>query len=60
MAERAAVLAAAHAEHPERFMRSVPRPAPLPVEVWINKPKKAASPDQPGQSDQSDRSRVRH
>jgi putative transposase len=39
--ERAAVLAAAHAAHPERFVRGVPRPAALPTAVWINKPNTA-------------------
>jgi putative transposase len=37
-AERALVLAAAHSRHPERFPRGTPKPPPLPVEVWINKP----------------------
>jgi len=37
-AERALVLAAAQARHPERFPRGTPRPPPLPTEVWINKP----------------------
>lgn len=37
-AERAVVLAAAHGAHPERFVRGVPTPAPLPTAVWINKP----------------------
>jgi putative transposase len=41
-AERAAVLARAYAEHPERFTRGAPRPPALPKEVWINKP--AANP----------------
>jgi len=36
---RTLVLAAAHALHPERFLRGVPRPPALPTEVWINKPK---------------------
>lgn len=36
--ERAAVLTAAHAAHPERFVRGVPKPAALPTAVWINKP----------------------
>ncbi len=53
--ERALVLVAAHAEHPERFVRGVPRPQPLPTEVWINKPKTAASHDHADQPDQSDR-----
>jgi putative transposase len=44
--ERAVVLAAAHAAHPERFVRGVPKPPALPTEVWINKPK-IATPDQP-------------
>ena len=35
---RAAVLARAFAEHPERFSRGLPRLSPLPQEVWINKP----------------------
>jgi len=51
--DRAVVLATAHAAHPERFVRGVPRPQPLPTEVWINKPKTAASHDQPDQSDQT-------
>jgi putative transposase len=38
LAERAAVLAAAHAAHPERFPRGLPRPPALPTAVWINKP----------------------
>jgi hypothetical protein len=37
------MLAAAHAMHPERFVRGVPKPQPLPTEVWINKPKTTAS-----------------
>jgi putative transposase len=37
-ADRALVLAAAHSRHPERFPRGTPKPPPLPVEVWINKP----------------------
>lgn len=35
---RAAVLARAYAEHPERFPRGLPTPGCLPAEVWINKP----------------------
>jgi transposase InsO family protein len=41
--ERAAVLAVAHATHPERFVRGAPRPHALPTEVWINKPTTAAT-----------------
>jgi len=39
VAARAAVLAAAHGAHPERFVRGVPRPPALPDAVWINPPK---------------------
>jgi putative transposase len=38
-AARAAVLAAAHAAHPERFVRGVPHPPAVPSAVWINPPK---------------------
>lgn len=36
--ERARVLTAAHAAHPERFVRGLPQPPALPTEAWINKP----------------------
>jgi putative transposase len=36
--ERARVLQAAHAAHPERFVRQVPVPPALPGPAWINKP----------------------
>jgi len=36
--QRAAVLRAAYAAHPERFPRGVPVPPPLPTAAWINKP----------------------
>jgi putative transposase len=36
--QRQAVLNVAYQLHPERFVRSAPRPAQLPSEVWINKP----------------------
>ena len=36
---RGAVLAAAYAAHPERFVRRAPRPAEPPTAVWINPPK---------------------
>jgi putative transposase len=42
LVERAAVLEAAHATHPERFVRGVPTPPALPTEVWINKPASTA------------------
>jgi putative transposase len=35
---RAAVLAKAYEEHPERFVRGIPRVGALPTQVWINKP----------------------
>jgi putative transposase len=36
--QRANVLTAAYALHPERFTRGLPTPQPLPTAVWINKP----------------------
>jgi putative transposase len=36
--QRAAVLRAAYAAHPERFPRGVPVPPPLPTAAWINQP----------------------
>ncbi len=41
VAARAAVLAAAHAIHPERFVAGLPRPPARPTAVWINKPQQA-------------------
>lgn len=38
-AQRAQVLAAAYAAHPERFVRGTPSLPALPEAVWINKPK---------------------
>ncbi len=38
-ARRAEVLAAAYAQHPERFVRTPPQPPALPAAVWINEPK---------------------
>lgn len=38
LADRARVLAAAYAAHPERFPRGTPTPGTLPTAVWINKP----------------------
>ena len=35
--ERARVLAAAYAAHPERFVRHLPLPPPLPGSAWINR-----------------------
>lgn len=39
IAQRARVLDAAYAAHPERFVRRAPTPAVLPEAVWINPPK---------------------
>ncbi len=38
VAERATVLAAAYAAHPERFPGGLPQPPACPREVWINPP----------------------
>jgi putative transposase len=37
--QRAEVLTAAYAAHPDRFVRQPPVPASLPTAAWINKPK---------------------
>jgi putative transposase len=37
-AQRARVLDAAYAAHPERFVRTPPTPPQLPTAAWINKP----------------------
>jgi putative transposase len=42
--ERAAVLAAAHARHPQRFVHHVPVPPALPTAAWINPPKLLIAP----------------
>ncbi len=36
--QRQHVLSAAYQLHPERFVRSAPRPPAVPTEAWINKP----------------------
>jgi putative transposase len=46
LAEREAVLRKAFAATPERFVRGVPKPPPLPEAVWINKPRTADAPAQ--------------
>ena len=38
IASRAKALAAAHARHPERFVRGLPQPLTPATEVWINPP----------------------
>jgi len=45
-AQRADVLSAAYAEHPERFVRKLPEPPALPTIVWINEPKEDPSTTQ--------------
>lgn len=40
--QRAIVLDAAYAAHPERFVNQPPVPAELPTAAWINKPKETA------------------
>ena len=44
--QRAAVLDAAYAEHPERFVRKRPQPPALPTTAWINKPQEDAATTQ--------------
>ena len=41
--QRAIILAKAHRDHPERFVRGRPKPKELPNEVWINKPASSTS-----------------
>ena len=41
LAQRADVMRAVHAAHPERFVRGAPQVRALQREVWINKPKTA-------------------
>ena len=38
LARRQTVLDATYQAHPEHFVRTLPRPLPLPSAVWINKP----------------------
>lgn len=44
--KRAAVLTAAYAAHPERFVRKPPEPPALPAAAWINEPKEDAATTQ--------------
>lgn len=43
--KRGEVLAKAYQEHPERFPKGIPMPAPLPKAVWINPPEKSTEGD---------------
>jgi putative transposase len=45
---RRAVLAAAYARHPERFVKRAPEPLTPPAAVWINPPPKTAGATQEG------------
>ncbi len=47
LAQRARVLDAAYAAHPERFVRGAPLPAAPPKEVWINPPKAPTETQEP-------------
>ena len=42
--QRQDVLDVAYQRHPERFVRSAPKPPQLPSEVWINKPVSTPEP----------------
>ena len=44
--QRAQVLTAAYAIHPERFVHKQPTPPALPVAAWINKPAEEVTPAQ--------------
>ena len=48
---RSQVLTAAHAAHPERFVRQAPRPPRLPTAAWINPPTPAS--DAPSTSEEA-------
>jgi hypothetical protein len=39
ISQRRIVLSSAFEAHPERFVRGLPMPPPLPEAAWINKPK---------------------
>jgi putative transposase len=43
LAQRERSLEAAWANHPERFVRGIPKPSALPEEVWINPPVKSTT-----------------
>lgn len=42
---RQAVLQQAYAIHPQRFVKGLPQPPPLPTAVWINPPPSLSDPD---------------
>ena len=43
IAERKRTLEAAWVAHPDRFVRGIPKPSPLPEAVWINPPETSAT-----------------
>jgi len=43
IAQRKRTLEAAWAAHPERFVKGIPKPAPLPEAVWINPPESSTT-----------------
>ena len=47
LAQRARVLDAAYAAHPERFVRGKPEPSAPPTTVWINPPKTPTETQEP-------------
>jgi len=44
VAGRAETLKAAYAKNPQRFVRGLPKPPPVPTAVWINPPAKIGEP----------------
>jgi putative transposase len=46
--QRAEVLKEAFGKNPQRFVRGLPQPAPLPTAAWINKPKQNHLPESTG------------
>ena len=46
LTQRERILEAAWAAHPERFVRGIPKPSPLPTAVWINPPPATGEPAQ--------------
>ena len=48
--QRRIVLASAFGAHPERFVRGLPVPPPLPEAAWINKPKVASKEAGPAEN----------
>jgi len=48
--QRRIVLASAFQAHPERFVRGLPVPPPLPEAAWINKPKVASKEAGPAEN----------